>query len=450
MKKLLLINPPIYDFSAMDMWAAPYGLMVIASALRRHAVPFEYIDFLGREYIEKEYPDGRRKYSKMVIDKPEILRDKGINRRYAVYGAAPEEVWARLSSLGEAPDGVIITTGMTYWYPACDMVYGAVKKLFPKTEVFAGGVYASILPGHAKKLMPGAKVFTNSELSAFDRVLTEFLGTTFKCFDRPFEMWDYPGLNYLNGRGFIPLLLTKGCPFGCTYCAVDKLSPEIEHRDVLGFYSWVITASREYGIKDLVLYDDAFLFRAGKYAQRFLKTLIAAGDEINIHAVNGLHARWIDEEIAGLMKQSGFKTIRLSLETINEDIQKKTGNKVKTEEFLKAFKNLIHAGFEPADIGVYLMAGLPDQTPEDLHNSIKFVKETGAGAYIAEFSPIPGTACFEEAGKISREDLTEPLWQNNTLFQYWHPEFPESVLQALKDEAIKTRRADNEKQGGAN
>jgi hypothetical protein len=32
--KILLVNPPIYDFSAYDFWLKPYGLLRVALATR--------------------------------------------------------------------------------------------------------------------------------------------------------------------------------------------------------------------------------------------------------------------------------------------------------------------------------------------------------------------------------------------------------------------------------
>ena len=46
--RLLLLNPPIYDFSAYDFWLKPYGLLRVAGYLRRQAELhlFDYLDRL--------------------------------------------------------------------------------------------------------------------------------------------------------------------------------------------------------------------------------------------------------------------------------------------------------------------------------------------------------------------------------------------------------------------
>jgi len=47
--KILLVNPPIYDFSAYDFWLKPYGLLRVAGYLRGQAQLslFDYLDSLG-------------------------------------------------------------------------------------------------------------------------------------------------------------------------------------------------------------------------------------------------------------------------------------------------------------------------------------------------------------------------------------------------------------------
>jgi hypothetical protein len=45
--KILLVNPPIYDFAAYDFWLKPYGLLSVAGYLRGRA-EFKLFDYLDR------------------------------------------------------------------------------------------------------------------------------------------------------------------------------------------------------------------------------------------------------------------------------------------------------------------------------------------------------------------------------------------------------------------
>jgi hypothetical protein len=46
--KILLLNPPIYDFAAYDFWLKPYGLLTVAGYLRGKA-NFRLFDYLDRQ-----------------------------------------------------------------------------------------------------------------------------------------------------------------------------------------------------------------------------------------------------------------------------------------------------------------------------------------------------------------------------------------------------------------
>jgi len=46
-QKILLVNPPIYDFAAYDFWLKPYGMLSAAGNLRGKA-DFKLFDYLDR------------------------------------------------------------------------------------------------------------------------------------------------------------------------------------------------------------------------------------------------------------------------------------------------------------------------------------------------------------------------------------------------------------------
>jgi hypothetical protein len=54
--RILLVNPPIYDFSAYDFWLKPYGLLRVVGFLREQA-DFQLFDYLDR--LDPRVPPGR-------------------------------------------------------------------------------------------------------------------------------------------------------------------------------------------------------------------------------------------------------------------------------------------------------------------------------------------------------------------------------------------------------
>jgi hypothetical protein len=78
--------------------------------------------------------------------------------------------------------------------------------------------------------------------------------------------------------------------------------------------------------------------------------------------------------------------------------------------------SLRRAGYQSEEIGVYLLAGMPRQTADEIRKSIQFVKNCGARPYLAEYSPIPGTQLWQDAINKSEFDLSgEPLYHNNSI-----------------------------------
>ncbi len=438
--RALLVVPSITDFAAHDMWAAPYGLMVIASTFRRYNIDFDVLDLLGRDYVRKEYDDGRRRYKRRVIDMPDLLKGKSIKRFFAIYGADLEEVDNEIARLRDKYDLIIITTTMTYWYYGYKFIYTRLKNKYREAIFAIGGVYPSLIESHARELFYDAEVFPNNRLFEFDKLISEMTGLNFKCFSKPFCEWELPDLKSFEYRRYIPVLLTRGCPFKCTYCASKNLVRFTEHKDSIMLADWVIEQSEKTGIKNVAFFDDAFLYKSDEIAKPFLKRLIQSKAGLRLHASNGLHPRYIDEEMAYLMRSSGFETIRLSLESSNEFIMNTTGGKVRKNEYESAIRYLIQYGYTKYHLGTYLICGLPFQTPQDVLDSIKYVDDKGGTVYLAEYSPIPDTTLFAEAKKIAKYDINEPLWQNNTLMSYWNPVFNEDVLNEIKSNIINMRK----------
>ncbi|GIW82674.1 MAG: hypothetical protein KatS3mg105_4481 [Gemmatales bacterium] len=73
--KILLVNPPIYDFSAYDFWLKPYGMLRVAGYLRRHA-EFKLFDYLDRSRADPREQRlrrdcwGRGSFPARIVDKP--------------------------------------------------------------------------------------------------------------------------------------------------------------------------------------------------------------------------------------------------------------------------------------------------------------------------------------------------------------------------------------------
>ncbi|RKZ00640.1 MAG: radical SAM protein [Candidatus Hydrothermota bacterium] len=419
--KVLLVNPPIYDFAAHDFWMKPYGLLNVAGMLKAHGVKVFFFDFMDRNFpkIPKFKSDrfGRGKFYYEVVEKPEPLRF--VPRRFKRYGIPLKFFEDFLKSI-EPPDAVLISTGMTYWYLGVIEVAQTVRKAFSDVKIGLGGIYSTLLPHHAQKVInPDFIADTSIEQAR----LFEFLGIDRKEIEF-LPAWElYPKLEY----GVIKL--TDGCPYRCTYCASWKFAPHFTVRSIAHALRELEKLSR-LGIKDIAFYDDALLLRPQDGILRFLEHI--EPNKFRFHTPNALHARFITPEIAKAMKDKGFETIYLGYESVNPERQRLTGGKVTSDEFWNAVENLLVAGFRKTQITAYLLMGLPDQPLDEVEQGIREVTSAGIKVMLSEFSPIPGTPDGEKARRWI--DLDEPLLQNNIVFpivRYGYDEV--SRIKALKN-----------------
>lgn len=387
--QLLLVNPPIYDFTAFDFWLRPYGLLRVAGRMRRDCdiTLFEYLVSVKRDRW------GRGKFPAREIPRPAVFQ--GLERRYRRFGRPREEFRRLLRS--RRFDAVLIQTVMTWWYPGIHEVIQDIRDLQPWARIVLGGVYATLCGAHAATLAPDF-IVTGSNL---DR-LWSFLEV------RPSEAlpyWD----SCLREVGVMKL--TEGCPFRCTYCAAPLLYPRFRGRPI----EQCLEELRQLillGARHVAFYDDALLFRAEQILAPFLEEVIRRGLEVSFHTPNALNARFLSPEIARLMVRAGFRTFFLGFENSAEGWQKKTGGKVRAEEFARAVRVLRAAGAEA--VTAYIIAGHPESPPVEIESSMLFAHEQGARILLAEFAPIPGTPDGERCSEWV--DLREPLNHNKTAF----------------------------------
>ncbi|MCX7793883.1 MAG: radical SAM protein [Thermodesulfovibrionales bacterium] len=419
--KILLINPWVHDFSCLNLWSAPLGLLRVAEYLSQFDVKVYFIDCL--ETVRKK-SWGTGKYHRQEIEKPPIL--KNIPRKFCRYGISPEEFNKRLKEI-PAPDMIFLSTLMTYWYTGVRETVNEIKKIFRNIPVIIGGLYSTLLPEHALQNTNADGIFTGSVENRLEAFLNTFgfrlkrIGISQPYWKLGLQKWD-----------FAPLWTSEGCPFKCTYCASGILHSRFIQKDP-GEVVKEILELYKLGIRDFAFYDDALLVKGDEHIKPMLKEIIKKGLDIRFHTPNGLHARFIDEEVADLMKNSGFKTVRVSLETISSETQEKTGGKVNTEEFKRAIEILKKTGFTKKELGVYLMFGLPGQGLQDVTEGVKFLKSLNVKIHLTEYSPIPETILWKEmvASGIISQDV-DPLLTNNSVFYYLFSGYDIKKLEELK------------------
>jgi radical SAM superfamily enzyme YgiQ (UPF0313 family) len=449
MAHILCINPWIYDFAAYNMWIEPLGLLTVAGVLRAAGHEVALVDCLDRHHPDAPAPRSPRdaygcgRFHKVEVVRPAVLAH--VPRRWGRYGL-PVEVFETECDLCTRPDAVLVTSMMTYWYPGPLEAIRRVKARWPGVPVALGGVYATLCADHARAhsgadaVLPGL-----GEVQALAWV-AEVTGES-RALPVPVEDI-LPAHDLRRPQGYVAVQTARGCPFDCPYCAVDQLAPQ-------GFYprspervvdeiAWCVT---ELGVRDIAFYDDALLYDAERHILPILDSVLARGIETRgtrarFHTPNGLHARYINRDLARKMHRAGFVTLRLGLETADPDEQRRDGDKVDRDLFARAVEALWAAGFTAREVAAYVLIGRPGQDVEAVRTTVAYAHQLGIQVRAAQFSPIPGTR--EWTAAVAAGDIpadADPLLHNNSVYPCANACVHAGAWEALKVQIREGNRA---------
>jgi len=438
--KILLINPWIYDFAAYDFWNKPLGLLYLASLLRENGAEVFFVDCLDPYHPDMQktgiFPprrkeSGKGSYFRQIISKPPPL--KGIPRHYHRYGMTPDVFLKSVLSLPR-PDLIMMTSMMTYWYPAVFEMVLLLHQTFPGIPVILGGNYVTLMPSHASQSGADFCLAGPAELS-IPSLLKNVFQLEMDSLPNPsnLDSYPYPAFDLIRHPDHVPIMTSRGCLYHCNYCASHLINDNFRRRDPIYVVNEIEYWHDRLGIKHFSFYDDALLVDPYAMIIPFLKEVIKRHLPVQFHCPNGLHIREMNADLSILMFKAGFRTIRFGFETSNELRQISSGGKVYNAEFIDAVAHLKRAGYQREDIGVYLLCGLPGQSAEEVNESIRFVQSCGARPIIAEYSPIPGTGLWKEAIASSIYPIeAEPLFQNNSLLPCRNASLTYKMYQRLK------------------
>jgi hypothetical protein len=274
-QQVLLVNPPIFDFTAYDFRLRPYGMLRVAGQMQ-HSCRLSFFDYL----VSKRRDAWRRgRFDDSNAPKPKPLRD--IPRNFRRFGRPRSEFQEFLAA--QSFDVILIQTLMTYWYPGLQEVIEDIRRLQPSAKIVLGGVYATLCASHARSLGPDL-VIEGSDLE---------------------PLWKFLSIEPEKGMPYWPsqcadvgiIKITEGCPFHCTYCSAPLLWPGFFERPTIDCLD-ELRRLVAMGARNIAFYDDALLFHAEQVLVPFLEAVIKTKARVLFHTPNGLNARFMTAALA--------------------------------------------------------------------------------------------------------------------------------------------------------
>lgn len=281
-----------------------------------------------------------------------------------------------LSMFISKPDEIDITSLFTYsWKP----VHDAIKfyhHMFPEVPIRVGGIYATLMPWNIGRDFPFVKVHLGLHPEA-ENYLPDY--ETLKQVSK-WKDWD---------RSIV--FTSRGCIRKCQFCVVPKVEGKMR-----GEQSSILDIMHP-SHKKVTIWDNNFL--ASPYAKSILKELRDHGIEADFN--QGLDARLMDEETAGLLADVKSKTIHMAYDWPWEG-----------PYIHKAIDLLGDAGYRKKNLIFYMLFNFFDEqhkkgdTPADFLLRLKNLMEWGASSYPMRYIPLDS---------LEKNKYVSPLWSQQQL-----------------------------------
>ncbi|MEM4736469.1 MAG: hypothetical protein QXD41_01215 [Nitrososphaeria archaeon] len=284
-------------------------------------------------------------------------------------GDTTELVRGTTRQVSREPNVIYVTSLFTWaWKPVWEAVR-FYSMLFPKADLWLGGLYASLMPEHAalsgvnpRRIFKG--IFTEAEDLCPDYSLV-------------------PEWNKKVGASII--FSSRGCLRSCTFCAVPRIEGKLNaEKNSIKHLIWP-------GHKRVIFFDNNFL------ASSKWESVLEEIEELDLRVDfnQGLDARLISDRVAKKISRVKIdRFVRLSYDYIG------MGPYVR-----KAINLLKSNGIDGRNILVYALYNFTD-SPQDLFTRIKNTLSWGAVSYPMRYQP---------TNTLSKNTYIAPKWDENRL-----------------------------------
>jgi anaerobic magnesium-protoporphyrin IX monomethyl ester cyclase len=347
--------------------------------------------------------------------------------------------WADLEAdLREFRPDVIMLSITTPSLPKDVEAARRAKEIIPGIVTVAKGAHFHVLDQESMALYPmldcvirGEYELTAAEIG-IGKPLEEILGVTWRKADgtiirnaeRPFidnlDTVPFPARHLSrNELYFRPdsmeaqttIVTNRGCPHSCIYCLAPIVSgKKNRYRSTENVVAELRECVEKYGIKNFLFRSDLFT-QNKKWVVELCEKIVESG--LKISWASNSRVDCINLEMLQWMKKAGCWIIAFGVESGNAETLELIKKKATVDQAREAVRLCREAGIKSS---IYLLMGLPWDTPEKLQDNVALAKEIQPDFVEIFYSyPFPGTELHRiarEKGLIQEGEIPEEAYAN--------------------------------------
>lgn len=290
------------------------------------------------------------------------------------------------------------------YIPADFAIRGEGEAGFP---MLVKAIVEGNLTVEVKRVIPGLIWKEQDTVMRNDTVLIKDLDTL-----------GYPAWDLMKPTDFLPqetryaknypvasIMLSRGCPYGCTFCSVSLT--KFRKRSIDHVISEITMLRSEYGIKEFNLLDSNAAYDREHFIN-FCRALSGKAYNISWRAIGGLRIDSMDTELLTAMKESGCYQVWLGIESGSDRILNLMKKELTVDQIIQKIKLINEVGI---DAGGYFVLGYPGEKLNEMKKTIALSLKLGLKyALFMIFVPEPGAPIFKQ---MKQSGQLGPLNYNN-------------------------------------
>lgn len=425
---VLLIDPPWYRFFGQQSSIKPLGICSLAAVLEKHG--FNVLAY-----------NADMQAGAQVIDA--FNTTKNYQRYLLRISDYNDPVWQDIKNtiLRYHPQFIGISVLTAKYKPALKLAR-LIRTIDPRIKIIAGGVYATLCPeemldtGEFDVIVRGEGEYTLVDvLNALKKKthLSDIKGISYelngKIIHNPqreliedLDELPWPANHLiLNKNRMLPtdfgyLMATRGCPYGCIFCASHKIwGHKVRFRSPQNIVDEIKMLKENYAPVYFFFQDDSFSIKRS-FVQELCELIIS--EKLNIRWVCETRVDLIDDDLIEMMRGAGCFKIALGVESGNETTLLKIRKEVTKEQIRGAVKVCKRNNME---IGIFFMIGFPWETEKEINDTVNLMEELDPEyAVFSVATPYPGTElyqiCRNEGLLVDKPDWSAYFHQSPEMF----------------------------------